>query len=134
MRSNLSKVFTRDAMQGIELQCHSFWCSLKIHQNGAKKPWFSGSFLEIFRLRSPTPSESIFCQIKGIIKTYNLGKFHEYSFCGCQVIDFQSFSYRFSIHEMALLGGFLGPNFPKYCPILMQVSPEVVFKEKKGMF
>lgn len=68
------------------------------------------------------------------MKIHNLGKIHEYGIWGCQVTNFQNFSYRFSIHEMALLGGFLGPNFPKYCPILMQVSPEVVFKEKKGMF
>ena len=101
-----------------------------------KKPDFLADFWRFFVyiLLHHRSHASIFCQIKGIIKTYNLGKFHEYSFCGCQVIDFQSFSYRFSIHEMSLLGGFLGPNLPKYCPILMQVSPEVVFKEKKGMF
>ena len=32
---------------------------------------------------------------------------------------------------MALLGDFLGPNSPKYYPILIKFSPEVLFKEKK---
>ena len=69
------------------------------------------------------------------MKIHNLCKIHEYNICGCQVISFQNFSYRFSIHEMVLFGGFLGPNSPKYCPILMNISPEVLFKEKKnGIF
>ena len=36
---------------------------------------------------------------------YNRDKFHRYSIFGCQVNNFQSFSYRFSIHEITLFGG-----------------------------
>ena len=33
-----------------------------------------------------------------------------------------------------ILEGFLGPNYPKYCPIFLKFVPEVVFKEKKTVF
>ena len=36
-------------------------------------------------------------------------------------------------HEMILFGGFLGPNSPKYCPILTKFLPEVVFNERKSV-
>ena len=49
-----------------------------------------------------------------------------------EVINFQSFLYRFSIHEMPLFGDVLGPNSPKYCQVLLNFSPQVVFKEKKN--
>ena len=44
------------------------------------------------------------------------------------------FSVPISILEMVLFGDFLGPNSPKYCPILMKFSPGVVFKKRKGTF
>ena len=62
---------------------------------------------------------------------YNRGKFHLYSICGCRVIKFQMFSWRCSIHEMAHFWGFLGPNSPKYDPILLKFLAEVVLKDKK---
>ena len=82
---------------------------------------------------SLTPYElrAIFWQMKGLIKIHNRGKFYEYSILDCQVINFQSFSYRFSIHEMPRFGEILGPNSAKYCHILINVSPQVVFKETK---
>ena len=49
-----------------------------------------------------------------------------------EVINFQSFLYRFSIHEMPLFGDVLGPNSPKYCQVLLNFSPQVVFKENKN--
>ena len=95
---------------------------------------FSCSFSEVLQLRLLLPPLSyalIFWQMKGLIKIHNRGKFYEYSILDCQVINFQSFSYRFSIHEMPLFGEVLGPNSPKYCQILLKFSPQVVFKETK---
>ena len=57
---------------------------------------------------------------------YNPGKFHLYSVCGCQVIKFEMFSWRCSIHEMAHFWGFLDPNSPKYGQILLKFLPDVV--------
>ena len=65
---------------------------------------------------------------------YNRGKFHLYSICGCQVIKFEMFSWRCSIHEMAHFGGFLGPNSPKYDQILLKFLPEVELKDPKIAF
>ena len=73
----------------------------------------------------------IFWQMKGLITIHNRGKFYEYSIFGCQVINFQSFSYQFSIHEMALFGEVLDPNSPNYCQILLKFSAKVVLKETK---
>ena len=64
---------------------------------------------------------------------YNRGKFHLYSICGCQVIKFEMFSWRCSIHEMAHFGGFLGPNSPKYGLILLKFLPEVVLSDTKAV-
>ena len=47
------------------------------------------------------------------IKIQNRGKFHQYEICGCQVINFQSVLYPFSIHEMALFGAIFGPLLPQ---------------------
>ena len=60
---------------------------------------------------------------------YNHGKFHLYSICGCQVIKFEMFSWRWSIHEMGHFWGFLGPNSPKYGQILPKFLPEVVLND-----
>ena len=67
------------------------------------------------------------------MKIYNRGKFHQYSLCGCQVKNFQSFAYRFSIHEKALFGNFLRFYSPKYGPNLPNVSPEVVLQQTKTL-
>ena len=65
---------------------------------------------------------------------YNRGKFHLYSICGCQVIKFEMFSWRCSIHEMAHFGEFLGPNSPKNGQILLKFLPEIVLKDSKTVF
>ena len=74
-----------------------------------------------------------FYQIKDLIKIYICGKFHQYNVCACEGNIFQSFSYWFSIHEMALFGGVLGPYSPKYCSNLPKFWPEVVFKLEKDI-
>ena len=57
------------------------------------------------------------------MKIHNCGKFHLYSICGCQVINFQMFSWQYSIHE---LGHFVGiwaltaPNIVQSCLNLHQ--------------
>ena len=73
----------------------------------------------------------IFGKMEGLIKIHNRGKFYEFSIFGYQVINFQSFLYQFSIHEMAFFGEVLGSNSPKYCQILLTFLSQVVFKEAK---
>ena len=76
----------------------------------------------------------IFLQMKGLIKIHNRGKFYEHSIFDCQVINFQSFLYWFSIHEMALFGEVLGPNSPQNCQIYLIFFLQVVFKKQKQYF
>ena len=85
-------------------------------------------------------------QMKGLMKIHDRGKFHIYSICGSQVIKFQMFSWRCSIHEMGHFfgvggggvgggwGGFWGHNFPKICNILLKFEPEVEFQETKTVY
>ena len=47
-----------------------------------------------------------FYQMKDVIKIYSTGKFHQNRICGCEIKNFQSFLYWFSIHEWN--GSFLG--------------------------
>ena len=84
-------------------------------------------------LRSPICTQ-IFCLMKGVMRIHNRDKFHWSIICDCQVINFQNFSYQFSIHEMALSKVFLGRTSPKYGTTLLKVSPEVVLKQKKTVF
>ena len=44
----------------------------------------------------------IFCQVAVLMKIHNCGHFHQYNICDCQVKNFQSFWYRFSIHGMVV--------------------------------
>ena len=62
------------------------------------------------------------------MKIHNRGKFHLYSTCGCQVINFKMFSWQCSIREIALYGVSLSPNSHKCCQILPKFLPELVFK------
>ena len=94
----------------------------------------TGSFKKDFRLRPllcPMSHALIFWQMKGFINLNNRGKFYEYSIFDCWVINFQSFSYQFSIHWMAPFGEVLDPYSPKYCQVLLKFSPQVVFNETK---
>ena len=65
---------------------------------------------------------------------YNRGEFHLYSISGCQVKKFEMFLWRWSIHEMAHFWAFLGPNSPKYGPILPKFAPQLVFMGSKTVF
>ena len=97
---------------------------LRIGQNLAKKLMFL-LILRDFYLCSldlyPTSYATNFFQIKDLINIYIYRKFHQYSICGCEVENFQRFSYWFSIHEWPLLG-FFGPYSSKYCFKLAEVS------------
>ena len=55
------------------------------------------------------------------MKIHNRGKFHFYSICSCQVINFPTFSWRCSIHEMTLFGGFFGPQLPRILSDLTEI-------------
>ena len=73
----------------------------------------------------------IFFQIKHLMEVHNCGNFHYCSICGCQVINFQIFSWQCSIHEMASFGRFLGPFSLKYGSSLLKFRPEVVSHKTK---
>ena len=108
--------------------CYGFWFSPKNSRKLIQKSDFVAHFQRIFVyvLLRPAIYVPIFCQMKGLLKIHNLGKFHYYSYCGCEVINFQNFSYWFSIHEMALFG-FFWALIPPNCQILLNFLPEVVF-------
>ena len=130
MRSNSFEIWTSNEVQGML----RFSIKSREFQEIKPKNRFSGSFLEVFQLRlllHPMSYALFFRQMTGLINIHNRGEFYEYSILDCQVINFQSFLYRFSIHEMPLFGDVLGPNSPKYCQILLKFSPQVVFKETK---
>ena len=76
-----------------------------------------------------------FYQMKDVIMIYSTGKFHKNRICGCEIKNFQSLLYWFSIHEWnGSFLGFLGPYSPKYCLILLKMWPEVVSINKKTVF
>ena len=85
----------------------------------------------LLHLMSHAPT---FCHIKGLIKIHNHGKFDQYSICGCQVENFQSFAYRFSIHEMAVFEGFFWPLLPQIWYDLLKFSPDILLYETKRVF
>ena len=130
MRSNSFEIWTSNEVQDM---LQFFINSWKFREIKPKKR-FSGSFSEVFRLRLLLHLMSyvlFFRQMTGLINIHNCGEFYEYSILDCQVINFQSFLYRFSIHEIPLFGDVLGPNSPNNFQILLKFSPQVVFKEKK---
>ena len=105
---------------------------LKIPKNSVKNL----NFWIIFGSFSIAPSYALWdtpqflSQIKDVMEMHNHGKFHIYSICGCKVIKFQMFLWRWSM-KWPILGFFLGPNSPKYGLILLKFLPEVVLKETK---
>ena len=40
----------------------------------------------------PVGDAPILCEMKGLMEIHKCGKFHEYTICGCQVINVQMFS------------------------------------------
>ena len=91
-------------------------------QSWAKKLifWFTlrGFFVYVFL--DPMSYIPEFFQMKDLIKIYICGTFHNYSICGCEVNNFQSFLFYFSILKMAPSGFFLGLYCPTYCSIKAQ--------------
>ena len=85
----------------------SFCFILKKHLNLSQKIDFLAHFERflVYAFLRPASYTPIFCQIKCLLEVHNCGKFHLCSICGCQVINFQMFSWRCSIHEMGGGGG-----------------------------
>ena len=124
--SDLYKTFTSHAVQGkvshtLQVLIYYF----KFQEMDPKNRCF-GLFSEDFGHALPLPKDDaqIFCQIKGLMK------FHLDSVCGSQVINFQKFSWRWSIHELDHFGVFLGPNWSKIGSILVKLAPEVMFRKR----
>ena len=63
------------------------------------------------------------CQMKDLIKIYICGKFHQYSICGCEIKNVKVFCTDSVSMEMAPFYDFFGPYSPKYCLILLKLSP-----------
>ena len=110
-----------------------FYFILKKHLKLSQKNNFLAHFERflVYAFLRPVRYTPVFCQIKCLMEVHNFGKFHKCSICGCQVINFQMFSWRCSIHEMAPFGGFLGPFSHKYGYSLLKFRPEVVSHKTK---
>ena len=127
MSSNSFSIFTSGAMQSNSWDIWQFlFYSKKMTKIGPKN-WLFGSLWEVFCLHPLMPYE--LHQMKGLMKTYNCGKFHLYSICFSQVINFQMFLWCCSIHEMDPFREVLGPFSSKYSPIWLKFWP-VVDKDK----
>ena len=121
----------------IEYSSLLFLCvfGTRIIENSKKwtqKKHFLG-FLERFSVHALWPPlwyAQIFCQMKGLMKIHNRVKFHLDGIYGFHVINFQKFSWWWSIHELGHFRGFLGPNSPKSASILVKLAPEVVLRER----
>ena len=50
-------------------------------------------FFFLYALLHPMNYNRRFCQMKGLNKIYICGKFHQYSLCGSEIKNFQSFLY-----------------------------------------
>ena len=74
--------------------------------------------LFVYILVHPMRYTPRFCQMKELVPFI-----HQYSICGCEMKNFQSFLYWFSIHEIAHFWDFLGPYSPKYWLILLKLWP-----------
>ena len=98
---------------------------------GSKNPFFR-FFSEVFGSRPLTPFvvRPNLLSNESLMKIHNRAKFYLDSICGSQVINFQKFSWRWSIHELSHFRGFLGPNLPKIASILVKLAPEVALKER----
>ena len=106
---------------------------VRILRKRAKKP----VFWLFFRGFLATPSYALWVapqflfQRKGLMVIHHRGKFHEDSFCGSKVIDFQIVWWQCSSHEMGPFWGFLGPFSPKYGSNLFKFELEVAHHKAK---
>ena len=95
MLSILFEILTCDDMQDDASDMLRF---LLKYQEMVKIGWFFYSFASLL---TPDELRPKILTMEDVIKIYICGKFHQYGICGCEVKNFQSFSYYFSIHEMA---------------------------------
>ena len=126
MRSNFLEIWTSNEVQGMLRFLIKFW---KFQEIKPQKNIFWLVFGGFSITSSLTPY--FFWQMTGLMKIHNRVEFYEYSILDCQVINFQSFLYQFSIYQMPLFGEAVGPSSPKYCQILLKFPPQLVFKETK---
>ena len=96
---------------------------MKISRNWANNTNFLAIFQRFsdYTLLRPMSYALDFWEIKSSIKMYNRGEIYWYTIFCFQVINFQGFSYQFSIHEMTRFGKVLGHNSPKYCQIELKI-------------
>ena len=75
---------------------YGFWYGPEISKEISPKTHFWGFFTRFLGHTLPHPKDSaqISCQMKGVMKIHNPGKFHIHGICGCQLIYLQSFSYQ----------------------------------------
>ena len=60
--------------------------------------------------------------MEDLMKVHNHGTIHQYSFCGCQVKNFQSFAHQISIHARPIFEGCFDSYFPKYGLTLLKFA------------
>ena len=111
----------------------SFWYSAKNSKKLSQKTDFLTFFQRFFdhTLKRLMGYTQMFCQMKGLMKIYNRGMFHQDNICGSKVINFQMFLWWCSSHKMGPFGGFLRPFSPKCGLNLLKFGPEVVHHETK---
>ena len=118
---------------------------LKIPKNSAKKLifWLIFKIFSIVSSFALWVTPQFICQMKGLMKVNTRGKFQLCNICGCEVIKFQMFSWRWSTDEIAHFWGegerwwwgrVLGPKSPQNGPILLKFLPEVVRKDTESVF
>ena len=92
--------------------CDGLYLILKKWSKLGTEDRFSGSFLQIFRLRPLTPCDSapICSQMERLMEIHNAGKFHRCSICGCQDMYFQRFLKEQKVQFLAASRLFLGHN------------------------
>ena len=75
-----------------------------------------------------------FTKLKTILGYISVVNFISIAFMVVKLKNFKVSLYWFSIHEMAILGGFLGRYSPKYCSILLRFWSEVVSNNTNTVF
>ena len=81
---------------------------MKISEFGGIFVWFFGQ-----AQLPPVGDAPVLCQMKGLMEIRNPGKLHEYSICGCQIMNVEMFSDQPKISFWGAFGWFFGCNSPK---------------------
>ena len=72
-------------------------------------------------LLHPMSYSQFFCQMKGLIKIHNRGKFHQYSICGYEVTNFQMVSQLQKVGFQTGSGWFFAHNSPQMRPNFLEI-------------